>query len=160
MRPGDVDEVVAIERISFSDPWSPRAFAMEASEGASRSWSWVAEVEGEIVGYLVAWPVEDEVHLANVAVAREWRGRGIGRYLMEKLLERSRRHRASWIALEVRFSNEMARSLYESLGFRPVAIRKNYYRSEMEDALVMMCRLEDLETQGMEDERTCLPGGG
>jgi ribosomal-protein-alanine N-acetyltransferase len=147
----DVEEVVAIERTSFTDPWSARAFAMETAEKAERSWSWVAELNGRVAGYIVAWPVEDEVHLANIAVAPQWRGRGIGRFLMEKLLERARRGKASWIALEVRFSNHWARRLYESLGFRPVAIRKNYYRNDAEDALVMMCRMEELDHGRLED---------
>lgn len=151
MRLDDIEEVVSIERASFSDPWSPRAFTMEAVEKSDRSWSWVAEIGGRLVGYVVAWPVEDEVHLANVAVAAEWRGRGIGRFLMEKLVEHSRRCKASWIALEVRFSNDSARRLYESLGFCPVAIRKNYYRTDVEDALVMMCRMEEFESQRKED---------
>jgi ribosomal-protein-alanine N-acetyltransferase len=145
MHVDDVEAVHAIERVSFSDPWSPRAFAMEASEKAGRSWAWVAELGGDVGGYLIAWPVEDEVHLANIAVAKGLRRRGIGRFLMEKLIERARANGAAWISLEVRASNASARNLYEEIGFRPVAIRKNYYRSESEDAVVMMCRLRGLE---------------
>jgi ribosomal-protein-alanine N-acetyltransferase len=138
---GDVDAVAEIERASFADPWSPRAFTYEVRENEGRSWVWVAEVEGRVAGYLVAWPVEDEVHLANLAVTASWRGRGIGRRLLMRLMERSRNADAAWIALEVRESNAAAKGLYESFGFRPVAIRKKYYRREGEDAVVMMSRL-------------------
>lgn len=151
MRVDDVEAVHAIERASFADPWSPRAFAIEAGEKDGRSWAWIADLDQEVAGYLIAWPVEDEVHLANIAVAVRHRRKGIARFLMERLVEKARLRRASWIALEVRASNVSAKTLYEGLGFHPVAIRRNYYRSEAEDALVMMCRLNGPETEETED---------
>ncbi|MBU1700504.1 MAG: ribosomal protein S18-alanine N-acetyltransferase [Candidatus Eisenbacteria bacterium] len=149
MRLADVEGVAAIERVCFSDPWSARAFAAEVTGAGGRNWVWVVESRSEIIGYLVAWCVEDEVHLANIAVAPDRRGRGIGRSLMNRLLKKARERKSAWIALEVRFSNDAARGLYESLGFRSVAIRKLYYQREGEDALVMMYHLppEPLRTE-------------
>jgi ribosomal-protein-alanine N-acetyltransferase len=142
MRIRDIEEVVAIERASFRDPWSPGAFAAEATAQEGRSWAWVVEAEGSVVGYLVAWPVAEEVHLANLAVHPRWRRRGIGSFLLRHLLERARERGAAWVALEVRVSNEAARRLYERFGFRAVAVRKGYYQKEREDALVMMRHLD------------------
>jgi ribosomal-protein-alanine N-acetyltransferase len=142
MRLADVDSVAAIERDCFSDPWSSRAFASEVTGAGGRNWVWVVESRDEIIGYLVAWCIEDEIHLANIAVAPSARGHGVGRSLMDRLMQKARDRKAAWIALEVRMSNEEAKGLYEKLGFRSVAIRKLYYQREGEDALVMMHHLQ------------------
>jgi ribosomal-protein-alanine N-acetyltransferase len=79
----------------------------------------------------------DQAELGNVAVADEWRGRGIGARLLREVLDRAGRRGMREIFLEVRPSNHVAQRLYERHGFREVGRRRNYYLEPPEDALVM-----------------------
>jgi ribosomal-protein-alanine N-acetyltransferase len=143
MELGDLDQVMEIERESFSEPWSRGCFEheillLDASELT------VAASKDEILGYTVAWFLEDEVHLANVAVCTGFRGRGVGRTLVEAVMSRAVQSRAKRVVLEVRRSNSEAQRLYETLGFVPVGVRKNYYTKDKEDAILMTCNLRSL----------------
>jgi ribosomal-protein-alanine N-acetyltransferase len=139
MAPEHVDAVWAIERSVFPSPWSRASFERESvEEGAA---SWVALLEGRVIGYLVSWVVYDELHIGNIAVTPESRGRGVGRMLLAKALEDAAARGAVLATLEARESNARAIGLYESFGFRPVAIRKRYYADSGEDAIVMIAEL-------------------
>ncbi len=145
MRVEDVDEVLAIERASFPNPWSRHAFMYELRENRVAR-LWVARAPGAadgaaVVGYLCLWLVADEVHVTNLAVHPVHRHRGIGRYLLGTLLEHCRQQGARRAVLEVRPSNDAARRLYEALGFRQVGLRQGYYFDTGEDALLMEARL-------------------
>lgn len=131
----DVDAVVEIERACFSDPWTRESFASVARrpEVIFR----VAELDGVVAGYLVAWFAADEGELANVAVAPGMRGRGVGAALVDELLADAARRRVEAVYLEVRESNQAARALYASRGFADVGRRRHYYRRPVEDALVL-----------------------
>jgi ribosomal-protein-alanine N-acetyltransferase len=142
MKESDLLTVVRLERICFSDPWSLRAFRDEIHPDKEGGFSRVLRVEGELVGYSIAWFVADEAHLANLAVAPEHRGRGLASALLRDLLHEARRRESRVVWLEVRVSNAQAIRLYERFHFRPVAVRKNYYAREHEDALVMLHVLE------------------
>ena len=136
----DLDRVVAIERAAFSDPWTLDAFA--ALLANPRVLFAVAEGTPDgggagVVGYVVAWFVVDEAEVANVAVALEARGRGIGARLLDEAIHVARREGAAAVYLEVRDSNAAARALYASRGFVEVGRRRRYYRRPVEDALVM-----------------------
>jgi ribosomal-protein-alanine N-acetyltransferase len=146
---GDLDQVLEIERGSFSEPWSRTNFEYEmlhldASELA------VAVAGEAVLGYTVTWFLGDEVHLANVAVRADRRERGVGRALVEDVIARARRSGARRILLEVRESNYEARNLYDSLGFFQVGTRRNYYRKEREDAILMERVLEGGREDGGE----------
>ncbi|MGC3998770.1 MAG: ribosomal protein S18-alanine N-acetyltransferase [Anaeromyxobacter sp.] len=95
----------------------------------------------QVLGFIVFWLVHDEVHILNVASAREARRRGIGRALMLEAHEAGRRKSAAISTLEVRRSNLPALALYQSLGYRQVGVRPNYYAEEREDAIVMILDL-------------------
>ena len=136
----DLDPVMAIERSSFPFPWSSRFFLEELRVECARSL--VAEIDGKIVGYVLFWLLPDEVDVHNIAVDGEFRRRGIGRVLLEQVLQAGRRRKSSQVTLEVRESNMPAQRLYESLGFRRTGIRKGYYADNGEDALVMALPLE------------------
>jgi ribosomal-protein-alanine N-acetyltransferase len=98
----------------------------------------VAEtLELEVTAYAVFWAVLDQGELGNVAVAPEWRGRGISRRLLDAVARRARERGVRELFLEVRVSNNTARQLYQSYGFREVGRRRNYYMEPVEDALVM-----------------------
>ena len=138
----DLAEVVRLERICFSDPWSPASFRDEIRHLARGGYSRVLLSEGRLCAYMVAWFVSDEAHLANLAVAPEERRRGMAAALLDDLLAEARRRACRMAWLEVRVSNAAAIRLYERYHFEPLAVRKNYYVREHEDALVMMCKLE------------------
>ena len=136
MRSVDLSDVLAIERASFSMPWSRGAFLYEIEQNQVAR-CWVARTNGQVVGYICLWEVADEVHVTNVAVHPEARRHGIGRSLLESVFERARASVARIVLLEVRPSNVEALALYESFGFRVVGRRGGYYYDTGEDALVM-----------------------
>jgi len=137
MRPEDLDEVLAIERASFSMPWSRGAFLYEMQQNRVAR-CWVARDEiTQVTGYLCLWEVADEIHITNVAVRPSLRRQGIARSLLRTVLEDARARRFKMVVLEVRPSNQHAVSLYESFGFRVVGRRRGYYYDTGEDALVM-----------------------
>jgi ribosomal-protein-alanine N-acetyltransferase len=132
-----LDEVVAIELASYTNPWSRKGFEHEIENGAL-SWSRVALTNGEapgVAGYCISWFVLDELHIQNVAVHPRHRRRGLGRALMLATLEEGLARRATKAFLEVRRSNLAAQTLYLALGFRQTAERKGYYSDPPEDAL-------------------------
>ena len=125
MAPADA---AAIERVLASDPgasqWSCAEIVLLA-KGSTRVW--VAEQAGEIVGAAAARTVADEVEVLNLAVARPWRRRGIGRSLMATALEEAGHAGARRVFLEVRDSNQSARVFYAALGFIQSGRRRAYY---------------------------------
>jgi len=135
----DLTQVVEIENVSFSTPWRLETF--QSLLGRSDT-DMIAAVEDEtLVGYAICWTVVDQAELGNVAVAREARGRGLGRLLVAESLERVRKRGARECFLEVRESNLSARNLYEQTGFTVIGRRRGYYRKPIEDAFVMRVEL-------------------
>lgn len=137
-----LDEVLAIERVSFSDPWSREMFRSELVLGGG-TYARLAERDGVLVGYLCAVLVADEAHLGNLAVDPSERRQGVAQLLLDDLLEAARGRRARRVTLEVRESNQEARKFYYKNDFIDVAIRKNYYRNPIEDAIVMLRTLPE-----------------
>jgi len=133
----DLDRVCAIEFEVFPMPWSREAFRAEL-EPDRCAFPWVAELDGEVVGYLISWLVEDEVHVGNIAVVPRLQGKGVGKTLFSHCLTRAAERGVVRATLEVRVSNERAIALYESHGFIPVALRTKYYSDTGEDAVVML----------------------
>jgi len=136
MHPGDLNDVLVIERASFSMPWSRGAFLYEVEQNQVAR-CWVGREDGRLVGYICLWEVADELHITNVAVHPDARRRGVARALLESVLDRARAGGSRIVVLEVRPSNVEALTLYESFGFRVVGRRRGYYYDTGEDALVM-----------------------
>lgn len=134
----DVEAASRIEQEAFSMPWSPRDF-LEMVE-ADYAYYYVAEVEGEIVGCCGIRNIAGEGEITNVVVASGFRGRGIGRMLMEHMLTEASYHGIGDCTLEVRVSNIPAIHLYESLGFKSEGIRPGFYEKPKEDAMIMWKR--------------------
>jgi [ribosomal protein S18]-alanine N-acetyltransferase len=136
-RRDDVDDVAAIERRAFNDPWSAGSF--RALFGNPLVHFAVAEesITGRIFGYVVAWVVIDEAEIANLAVADEARRAGIGARLLDHAIAATRERNSRVVFLEVRESNTAARALYSSRGFEVAGRRSKYYRKPVEDALVL-----------------------
>ncbi len=94
-----------------------------------------------MAGYIICWFVADEVHVTNVAVRMDLRGRGIATRLVEEILRHARNDRMRYCTLEVRKSNDSARGLYRRLGFEARGIRPRYYSDNNEDAVIMWLEL-------------------
>ncbi len=137
--PADVPALVAIERRCFSDPWSESAFREALS--SELTFTLVADTRRGPAGYLIGREAAGSGEILNLAVAPEFRRRGLGAALLEDGLAGFRRRRASEVFLEVRESNHSAQSLYLARGFRPVGQRASYYRNPREDALVLRLAL-------------------
>ncbi len=140
MRKEDVDQVLAIEHASFSMPWSKNLFLSEF-RSASVSNLLVALVPSHtrvVAGYIVYWVIEDEMHILNLAVAPSHRRHGIARQLVYGALKRAYAKGARRAFLEVRMSNTAAKKLYSSMGFTGTSIRRDYYDTPVEDAIVMI----------------------
>ena len=135
----DLDEVLAIERASFSNPWSRDMFLWEL-QNAGVSYGYVLrEPGGAVAAFCTAWIVQDELHINNVAVGPGHRGKGVGQALLRFVLRLAAGLGARRATLEVRRSNTAALKLYERLGFRTVGVRRNYYERPVEDALILWC---------------------
>ncbi|MBI4715219.1 MAG: ribosomal protein S18-alanine N-acetyltransferase [Nitrospirae bacterium] len=136
----DLEEIVAIEHDSFSDPWTPGMFRGELTNPYSSLWV-ARDGEGGMGGFVCFWVVGDEIHFLDLAVAPPFRRKGLGEFLIRESLEWGGERGAGTAFLEVRESNQGARGLYRKMGFEEMMRRKGYYRNPREDALVMMKRL-------------------
>ena len=134
----DVPQVHAIEQATFPLPWTLADFTYEMTSNPVARYV-VAEQEGVILGFVGAHIILDEGHITNVAVIKEARGHGLGRVLMDALMQLAANLGARYLTLEVRASNAVAVALYRSLGFIKVSVRKKYYDDNGEDALLMVC---------------------
>lgn len=143
----DISSVVEIERQSQLEPWSERSFLEElgrlhshmlaarlGSDTSTPSRAWAA---GEAAGYLCYWCVADEVQILNIAVHPDFRRQGIAAALLAHAIEKGREKKVKLVTLEVRKSNDAARRLYESFGFKIVGERPNYYGVLVEPAILM-----------------------
>jgi [ribosomal protein S18]-alanine N-acetyltransferase len=140
MQPEDIDQVWEIEKISFPSPWSREAFYNELHHNHFANY--VVMINGDrVIGYGGVWIIVDEAHITNIAVLPEYRGKGLGEALMKKMMELAKHLGATKMTLEVRVSNHVAQSLYRKLGFQNGGIRKQYYKDNQEDALVMWVNL-------------------
>jgi ribosomal-protein-alanine N-acetyltransferase len=128
--------ILAIETEAYPEPWTAGMFRDEMR--SNRSYFRVAYTKDRLIGYSGFWLVGDEAHITSVTVDKEYRGKGYGREQLMHLLEIAAARGARIATLEVRESNKAARSLYDSIGFRSVGLRRGYYSKTNEDAIVML----------------------
>lgn len=138
MEEKDLPAVLAIERVSFPNPWHESTFRGEI-QNRSISFPCVMLKTGEdkVVGYIIYWKVGDEVQVNNIAVHPDYRRRGLGEALLRHVIKRAKDQGVNFISLEVRRSNLAAQSLYRKLGFESLGVRRFYYSNPLEDAIVM-----------------------
>lgn len=136
MRVRDLSDILKIERLSFTTPWSRGAFLSELLEN-DRAYYLVARCGERAVGYIGVWIIAGEGHITNVAVHPDFRRNGVGTRLLNAIGELAREKGASRLTLEVRRSNTSAQRLYAALGFESAGIRRGYYRDNNEDAVIM-----------------------
>lgn len=138
----DLLEVVEIEEKSGLSKWGWAAYYAEL-QSANRDLMLIARLKAEnavayqIAGYIVARETAGELHINNVAVREEFRQKGIGSILLNRIVERARKAGAKTAFLEVRSGNQAAQALYKKCGFQTIARRQHYYSEPREDALVM-----------------------
>lgn len=167
MREEDIAEVMEIERQSFPMPWPESVYRNEIRYGTDSLYyvlqpyrepaptTWLERVFGParrrerplVIGYVGMRFFPGEAHITTIAVHPEWRGRGLGKYILLMAIQRALQHRVRFITLEVRASNRVAQQLYTEVGFRFVGAQRGYYR-DGEDAWLM--RLGPLDRAEME----------
>lgn len=145
MTEDDLEQVIAIDQVSFSLPWPARSFHYEiTSNEVSRSW--VLECEGRIAAMMVGWLMVDELHVATIATHPDFRRRGLGKKILVHALLAAQEEGVIRAFLEVREKNEAAQNLYRNLGFVEDGRRKEYYKDTMEDAILMsLNEMNDLQ---------------
>lgn len=131
-----IKDVHKIEEDSFSIPWSEKAFYDELTKNKMAIYI-VAKKDNEIIGYGGMWHVINEGHITNVAVKKEYRGKGIGSRIIKAFIDIAKEKEMIGITLEVRVSNDIAKNLYKKNGFIMEGIRKEYYEDNKEDAIIM-----------------------
>ncbi|MDR7298271.1 ribosomal-protein-alanine N-acetyltransferase [Pelomonas aquatica] len=138
MRVPDLTEVMAAERRAYPVPWTHGNFVDSLAAG------YAAEVlrgpRAELLGYWVAMPGVDELHLLNITVVPAWQGRGLAVVMLDRLVDACRRRGLAQLWLEVRVGNERAREVYNRYGFAEVGRRRAYYpvqQGPREDAVLM-----------------------
>ncbi len=165
MTPDDLDEIMVIERQSFTDAWTRRMYTNDLtqnelatyltlrrtiedgpqapvgdvpSEAASaiHGLSSIAYRPSVILAYGGFWLLMEEAHIATIASHPDYRGCGLGEWLMLGLLDAAIARGATCSTLEVRASNRAARQLYQKLGYEATGVRKRYYR-DGEDGIIM-----------------------
>lgn len=146
MTPADLDDVMAVEAAAYEFPWTRGNFIDSLAAGYHASV--LREAGGALLGYVVAMAAVGEVHLLNLTVAPAWQRRGLALVLLGELVRHGRDVAAHQIWLEVRESNQRARSLYLRYGFRQIGLRRGYYPApggRREDAVLMGMTLDALE---------------
>lgn len=165
----DIPQVVQIDRVAFSTPWSARSYAYEVGEathshmvvleqrspvtfppprpnGWLRLWKRFSNggsrptSTSQVVAYGGLWRILDEAHVSTIATHPDFRGKGYGEIALVGMMRRALTLGAEYVVLEVRVTNTIAQNLYQKHGFRVFAVKNKYYRDNGEDAYDM--RLE------------------
>lgn len=137
----DIPAVVVIERQVQLHPWSHQLFA-DSVNGSDICW--VLTEGSQVVGYAVLKAILDEAELLTLSIKPEYQGKGLGRYLLEGVIQRIQAGGVSQLFLEVRISNAVAIGLYLSCGFAHIGRRSGYYPTDSggrEDAFVLSASL-------------------
>ena len=149
MREEDIPQVVEIEKIAFSRPWTKSIFKAALLLPYAADYVAVEDTPGEksgadphekVVGMCGVKKIFEEGDISNVAVHPAYRGRGISRKMLDVLMREARADGVQAFTLEVRAGNVIAVNLYESLGFRTEGVRPRFYDDPVEDGLIMWQR--------------------
>ncbi|MBC8213159.1 MAG: ribosomal protein S18-alanine N-acetyltransferase [Candidatus Marinimicrobia bacterium] len=137
-----LDEIIKIENSSFDKPWSLIHFKSDLDKDKiSRNWVYLED--NQIIAYVFGWLIENEYHLNNIAVRKDFRGKNIASKLFDFVIADLINLNAETVMLEVSANNLPARKLYESKGFIPVGARKDYY-TKGDDAVLYILELKNI----------------
>lgn len=169
----DLDTILPLEREAFADPWTRRMYFSDLTDNPLATYRVIRSGNGSdvppILGWGGFWLLVDEAHIATIAAHPQYRGCGLGQWLMIALLDKAQERGARVATLEVRISNLSAQKLYDKLGFDVVGMRRKYYR-DGEDGLIMTTpsladpeiqqRLEAAREDALERVIRCFGNGG
>jgi [ribosomal protein S18]-alanine N-acetyltransferase len=144
LTPEDLDDIMLLERRAFKDPWTRRMYYVDLTDNFMATYLALrpdpdAEESAclpRILGWGGFWLMVDEAHISTIASHPDWRGCGLGQWLMVALMQAAFERGAVRSTLEVRVSNTPAMKLYEKLGYEVTGQRRRYYR-DGEDGLIM-----------------------
>jgi ribosomal-protein-alanine N-acetyltransferase len=170
MREEDIPEVIEIERHSFPHPWPESAYRNEIRYGTDSLFyvlqpyrepspaTWWDRLlrrrqgrQSPVIGYVGMRFLPGEAHITTIAVHPQWRGRGLGKYILLMAIQRALQHCVRFVTLEVRASNWVAQRLYTDLGFRVIGIQRGYYRDGEDAWLMRLGPLDKAETERLEE---------
>ena len=136
----DVEPLLPLEAELFGpEAWSAETWWAELAQGGHRSYLLAEGADGGVLGYAGLSFAGADADVMTVAIAPSRQGHGLGRLLLQALLDHARARGTNAVLLEVRADNDPAKRLYTSLGFERIAVRRGYYRSAdgPQDAWVM-----------------------
>lgn len=139
---------IADQSFHYGSPWTVEQY----KETLAREdlVFFIAEIEDHLVGYIGGKILLDEAEIYTIVVSREFQNQHVAHYLLDRFKDECRMQQADTIFLEVRKSNQVARSFYDKNYFDVVSIRKKYYTNPIEDAVIMKCRIRKKEENGKE----------
>jgi [ribosomal protein S18]-alanine N-acetyltransferase len=137
--PDDLPVILEIERLSYPSPWDVLTFVSVLDD--EECWNLTALYNGRVAGYCFTQVMRNMIHLLNLAVHPDVRGKGIARAMLEEMILFARSINKSYAFLEVRRSNDSAQALYHSLGFTHVCVWRHYYNDSGEDACIMVKKI-------------------
>lgn len=135
MQKEHIKDIAQLEKECFSEPWSENALSEELYNNCAVFFA--AIIDNKLAGYIGMHNICLQGYITNIAVFKQYRGKGIASALMEKIIGYAVKNNMEFISLEVRQSNHPAISLYVKYGFKEIGIRKNFYSKPCEDAVIM-----------------------
>ena len=136
----DAKYIAALEAEIFTDAWTSRSVAETLEQ--NNAFIVVAELDRKLIGYCIVYHVMDEAEIARIAVGQDARRKGVGKRLLDETCNRCAERNVRRLLLDVRESNEGARTFYTRYGFGMDGIRKNFYDNPKEHAVLMSMILE------------------
>jgi ribosomal-protein-alanine N-acetyltransferase len=133
----DLDAVVEVEAASFNNPTTRTWYENELQRPDVCFVYLIRTRDCPVAGFCAFWKVLDQIHINNLAIRPDYRRRGLARQLLARVMEEAVRLGAPTATLEVRRSNDAARELYQSAGFKLAGVRTSYYTNPIEDALIL-----------------------
>lgn len=133
--PAYANQILEIEKRSFSSPWSFNTFRLEIEKPITHLWALINDEKLE--GYICFWFLNSKMHITNLAVHPEKRGRRLGQFILSQIMKRYLQNGLKEMRLEVRSSNLAAKKLYLRMGFHEIGVSPLYYKDTNEDAVIM-----------------------
>lgn len=136
----DIGQVMDVDRVSFSNPWTEDIFQLEIGKN-DQAYYYVMTLDQKVIGYIGMWVVIDDAQITNIAISPSYRGHKFGEKLFGFACQQALAMGVKHLSLEVRVSNRVAQNMYRKFGLVPGGIRKNYYTDNREDAIIMWVNL-------------------